>query len=101
MKRLVAVLILLVFCLSSPLAALASNRHAGSSSVPPPQELPVTPPATGPTVDDGQDECGTLGDPDELGGGFRGGLAPPSFAGSTANAARWIDLWFMLMDLTR
>ena len=101
MKRLIAVLILFIFCLASPLAALASTRHAGPPSITPPPELPAAPPSTGQSCDGEPQECGTMGDPDELGGGFRGGALPPSFAGASVSSTRLVDLWIMLMMMTR
>jgi hypothetical protein len=102
MKRLIAVLILFSFCLASPLVALGSTKHAGQPYSMPPQDLPIAPPVgTGQTGDNGQDECGTLGDPDELGGGFRGTTSPPTVSGAGTEASRWIDLVIMLMTQYR
>ena len=97
MKRLLAILALVGVVLAAPLAVIASDDPDGW----PPQEEAqglYLPP------DGEQDanvpvEQGNQGDPDELGGGFRG-TEPPPGTDSAGGPGFWITPFFvMLMQL--
>ena len=99
MKRMLAILALVGVVLVVPLTALATNppddadqqehAEADGNYAPPAPELD-----SGPMIEhDGQ------GDPDELGGGFRGNGQPPSATGVGAPGF-WLDpLIVFLMNL--
>ena len=79
MKRILAILTLVGLVLAMPLAAMADASDGDG----PPQDQSeglYDPPACD---DDGMyDQQDTMGDPHDLGGGFRGSPAPPSQTGT-------------------
>lgn len=92
MKQMIAVLVLISFCLAGPVAAPAADHEADRAWI----EAPNVGQGTGlitvtETADDGQDEFATLGDPDCLGGGFRGTGGPASNQGPLTESVSWIN----------
>jgi len=98
MKRMIAVLVLITFCLVIPHAAPAADLRADRAWINPAQagQDASNTTLTG-SADDGQDEFGTLGDPDCLGGGFRGSGAPPASQGPTTGSAGWINTVVLIL----
>jgi len=87
MKRLLAILALVGVVLIVPLSALATGDpeiqgepDAQGIAAPPAQEQHSVP----------EVEQDSQGDPDELGGGFRGGGAPPSSTGA-GGTGYWLE----------
>jgi hypothetical protein len=99
MKRMIAILVLVCFSLATPVAALAAlpttDRHGPAQTEAAPSDLALV---ASQLEDDGQDEFVTLGDPDCLGGGFRGTGAPPSSSdGETNGFAGWVHTLLSIM----
>jgi len=99
MKRMIAILVLVGFSLASPVAALAAmptaDRHGPAQAEAAPSDLALE---AGQLDDDGQDVVVTLGDPDCLGGGFRGTGAPPSNSeGETDGFAGWVHMLLSIL----
>lgn len=94
MKKFLAILALVGVVFASPLAAIASDEFDGQGeaeglSVPPNGERGVDDPI----------EQDNQGDPDELGGGFRGSGSPPDPNGSGGPGFWVMPLVVLMMQL--
>ena len=97
MKRFLAILALVGVVFASPLAAIATDDYDGCQSQEEVEGL-YLPPDGEQDVDVPMDQ-GSEGDPDELGGGFRGSGTPPG-TDDAGDPGFWITpIIIMLMQL--
>jgi hypothetical protein len=96
MKRIVAILVVLGIGVSSPLWCAAANPPTDPGSTPIVLSAPAGGQSTAPQDQGGggQEQGSNLGDPDELGGGFRGNNTNQITPNSTSNQpsiVRWFN----------
>jgi hypothetical protein len=91
MKRLLAILTLACVVLVLPGVTDAADRARGQAALTVPVPADDRPVPGGVPGGSGSDVMDTMGDPDELGGGFRGGASPPTTAGLSTGSGTLLE----------